>query len=267
VPDRTQPGVEVDAELWAKFREDVDRRRGGVRGHLRNELENALRAYIHGGDATPADIDERLQRIEAAVGAAGADGGAPTLSEQSAPHTHTGDGKVTLASDGEKPHDKAPKAKKIAYLAACVRDREDWLDAAASELPDVDPEQLPAAAFDNKIARARFVDDETDLTDDRSVPESYLRLVGEDERNRLQRYVNDEELPGPMPINAIDKATLRDVIKAEYGFRRDTAKEYVEGLRDHFGLVEHPDDPELFVSTSMREEIIEENASDRLEEL
>lgn len=267
MPDRTQPGVEIDAELWAQFRDEVERRRGGVRGHLRNELENALRGYIHGGDATPADIDERLQRIEAAVGAAGADGGAPTRSEESTPHTHTGDGKVTLASGGQKPHDKAPKAKKIAYLAACVRDREDWLEAAADELPDADPDQLPAAVLDNKIARARFVDDETDLTDDRSVPESYLRLVGDDERDRLRRYVTDEELPGPMPINAIDEATLRAVIKTEYGFRRDTAQEYVKGLREHFGLVEHPEDGELFVTEAMRETIIEQNASDRLNDL
>lgn len=113
--DGVQPGTKVDAELWDRFREEVRRRRGGVRGHLRTELENALNAYIQGGEPTPAEIDARLQRIEAAVGAASSDGGTDTFNPDS--HTH-----APPATVDEKPPANAATEKKVAYLGACIED-------------------------------------------------------------------------------------------------------------------------------------------------
>jgi len=188
VSDGVQPGTEVDEDIWKAFREEVKRRRGGVRGHIRTELENALRDYIHGGDTTPADIDQRLQRIEAAVGAAGTDGGTDTFEQQE--HTH--------APPETKPSANAPSEKKLRYLAECVRDN------YGSGSGDV------------------------------------------------------EEIP---------KASLREVVKDEYGFRSDTAKRYVQQLIDHFGLVDHPTADPLVCTPQRREKIIEEQAEQDLSEL
>jgi hypothetical protein len=60
--DLTQPGTQVDEQLWQQFRQDVAERRGGVRGHLRHELENALREYLEASKG--GDINDRLRRIE-----------------------------------------------------------------------------------------------------------------------------------------------------------------------------------------------------------
>lgn len=112
--ETVQPGAEIDAALWKRFRQDVQARKGAVRGHLRTELENAIRQYLDGGEPQSfGTVDERLSRIEAAVGATSADGGTDTLTP--AGHTHAPD---------TKPPANAPTEKKLAYLAKCVLDRE-----------------------------------------------------------------------------------------------------------------------------------------------
>ena len=58
----TQIGVEVKTALLEEFRQDVERRYGSTYGHMRTELQRAMRAYLegsHGGDTV-----DRLRRIE-----------------------------------------------------------------------------------------------------------------------------------------------------------------------------------------------------------
>lgn len=57
-----QPGVRIDKSLWEQFRNDVESRKGSVRGHLKVEVENALREYIHASEG--GDTHDRLRRIE-----------------------------------------------------------------------------------------------------------------------------------------------------------------------------------------------------------
>jgi len=64
--DLTQPGTRIDDALWREFRNDVEDRFGTVRGHLRHELENALREYLRGTEG--GDTHDRLRRLENAVG-------------------------------------------------------------------------------------------------------------------------------------------------------------------------------------------------------
>ena len=112
MPETKQPGTEIDAALWERFREDVERRHGSVRNHLRDDLETAIREYLRAPDeATPSQLDERLQRIEAAVGAAPTDGGTPEPAE----HTHT---------PQSKPGDKSSRSKKVEYLINQKYDRD-----------------------------------------------------------------------------------------------------------------------------------------------
>lgn len=58
----TQPGVRVNQHLWEQFRQDVRERKGTVRGHLKSELETALREYLDASDG--GDTNDRLRRIE-----------------------------------------------------------------------------------------------------------------------------------------------------------------------------------------------------------
>lgn len=182
--DEVQPGVKINRETWERFRQDVKRRKGGVRGHLKNEVENALNAYCSTGDATPVDIDERLQRIEAAVGAAPTDGGTDAVDP--AEHTHTPN-QITASTD-EKPAPNAATDKKIAYLA---------------------------------------------------------------------ERVIEEEVPKSRELHTVPKSHLQKTVKDEYGFRRDTAKRYVDRLIDHFGIEPHPEADGILVSPTRLAEIEE----------
>lgn len=60
--ETTQIGVRFDEELWQQFREDVRARKGAVNGHLRSELEAALREYINASEG--GDTHDRLRNIE-----------------------------------------------------------------------------------------------------------------------------------------------------------------------------------------------------------
>ena len=193
--DDRQPGVRIDGELWDEFREEVRHRRGSVRGHLKHELEAALREYIEGGQPTGEQINARLQRIEDAVGAAPTDGGADLRSDPGETHTDSGE----RESPGEKPARKAGRSEKLCYLTDRIRE-------------DV------AGGTDHEIA----------------------------------------EIP---------EAKIAAVVDEEYGFADDTAAEYVADLRERLGLVEHPVADPLLCTPERREELVNENASDRLEEL
>ena len=58
----TQIGVRFSESLWEQFRDDVRERKGSVNGHLRSELEAALREYLDASGG--GDTFDRLQRIE-----------------------------------------------------------------------------------------------------------------------------------------------------------------------------------------------------------
>jgi len=61
----TQIGVRFDEQLWKEFRSDVKARKGGVDGHLRTELEAALRQYLDGSDG--GDLHDKVDRLDEKV--------------------------------------------------------------------------------------------------------------------------------------------------------------------------------------------------------
>jgi hypothetical protein len=127
MPENVQPGVKIDPSVWEAFREKVKERKGGIRGHLRNEVETALRLYIADDTEVSAiQVNQRLSRIESEMGIAESDGGIDTL--EAVEHTHA-------PSVDEKPSANAPTDKKVAYLTACVEDE-------ATEDPDELPKKL-----------------------------------------------------------------------------------------------------------------------------
>jgi hypothetical protein len=112
VSDTVQPGAEVDAALWRRFRQAVEQQTGGLRGHLRAELETALRLYIADeSELSAVKVNRRLARIESELGIAEADGGADTFEADR--HAHA----PTWTAGDPKPSANAPTDKKVAYLA------------------------------------------------------------------------------------------------------------------------------------------------------
>ena len=176
VSDTVQPGTTVDEALWNQFREEVKRRRGGTRGHMRTELENAIRGYIHGGDTTPADVDERLQRIEAAIGVAPTDGGTHTFPERE--HTHT-----RTPTPTEKPPSNTATEKKVAWLAKCVRDEhgEDFLEMPRANLVHIVKDEYGFRSDTAKRYVKQLIDD-FELVEH---PQNDKILVTEDRRAEL----------------------------------------------------------------------------------
>lgn len=71
-----QPGVRIHESLWKEFRQDIQERRGGIRGHLRTELENAIRSYLQASKG--GDINDRLRRIESKLDSIEEQGGTPS---------------------------------------------------------------------------------------------------------------------------------------------------------------------------------------------
>jgi hypothetical protein len=68
----TQPGVRLNESVWQQFRDDVRERKGVVQGHLKHELEQALKEYInasHGGDTHDrlTEIEAQLQELTDAI--------------------------------------------------------------------------------------------------------------------------------------------------------------------------------------------------------
>jgi hypothetical protein len=193
--DRTQIGPDVDADLWDRFREDVEERYGKIRGVLGKELDTALRQHL-GEDTRPAErrIEQRLIRIEDALETSKPDGGA-TVSEDIDTHTHRADaGRIE-----SKPDPKAPREDKTRYLAQCVVDH---------------------------------------LSDD------------------------FEQCP---------RCVLVNLVRDEYGFRRDTAEGYVSELIDWFDLVDHPQQDnfpnDMLVTRERFEELLAQEADEELAEL
>jgi hypothetical protein len=55
----------IDESLRDEFKQDVEDRFGGVKGHYRHEVENALREYLKGSKG--GDTHDRLRRLENTV--------------------------------------------------------------------------------------------------------------------------------------------------------------------------------------------------------
>lgn len=55
----------IDESLRDEFKQDVEDRFGGIKGHYRHEVEKALREYLHGSKG--GDTHDRLRRLENAV--------------------------------------------------------------------------------------------------------------------------------------------------------------------------------------------------------
>lgn len=182
MPDRVQVGPKVDANLWQRLRNDVEERKGSVRGNLGDELDNAIREYLR-DEERPVDqrIEKRIARIEEAVGAAPTDGGTDTLERPEHTHART---ETTTTTPTERPAANTSTDKKIAWLAKCLRDRhgEDFEEIARGDLADVVKDEY---GFRSDTAK-RYVENLIDHFDLMTHPATDKVLVTEDRHEQIE---------------------------------------------------------------------------------
>jgi hypothetical protein len=116
--EKVQVGLRVDRDVYEEFKQNVEERKGRWQGVGGEELENAMRHYIKFGSEKPlpdmlAEFNDRLQRVEGAVGAAESDGGVDTYPADE--HTR---------APAEKPPANAATEKKVRWLAEELLDAE-----------------------------------------------------------------------------------------------------------------------------------------------
>lgn len=183
--ERKKVGVRVDADLWKRFKQNVKERKGQTRGVLGDELENAIRHYIR-DDTNPTmrQMNERLARIEMAIGTSPADGGTDTFDGE--PHTHA-PSRVEAAAD-EKPAANAATEKKIRYLAEQVAGGGEVQQLTRSDLRDVVKDEY---GFRADTAR-RYVDELIDYFDLREHPKNDAVLCSPAAYDRIMSDLRDD---------------------------------------------------------------------------
>jgi len=68
------------------------------------------------------------------------------------------------------------------------------------------------------------------------------------------------------PPDQIPKAKIREFVKDAYGFRKDTAKRYVNAVIDRHGYVDHPEWDGVLVLPAVREEYLAEQREQAADE-
>ena len=159
--EKVQVGLRVDADLYERWKQAVTERCGRWKGAGGQELERMMRediAAVSGehDEIGPAALDDRLARIEAAVGVEATDGGTDPSQPREDTHTPSGGTDDVPAT---KPDPKGPSEAKVAWLADRYRqeygtddgDIYKILDGLLRELIDEE------YAFNDDVA-ARYVD-------------------------------------------------------------------------------------------------------------
>ena len=189
--DEVQPGTKIDADVWEQFREEVRDRHGVVRGHLKTELERALRAYSEDNGAAETNVEQRLARIEAAVGVQATDGGASPADP--AEDTHT-------PSDlpEEKPHPNTSAKKKVEWIAAEYRRTYGHDNLTLRKvLPGLVEELIDEEySFADDSRTQEYIDDVIDYLGMVQHPERENRYIPEERREEIleeQRQQRREE--------------------------------------------------------------------------
>jgi len=125
--DTTQP-TRISKEEYTRFKQFVQDTHGTTRGHLKTEIENALREYRKPDNSRDAlaRIEDDVATIKATLATAEADGGSVVDTSREEIHTH---------APSDKPPANAATDKKVAYLVDRVREETDISADTASALP------------------------------------------------------------------------------------------------------------------------------------
>lgn len=194
-----QPGVRINESLWNEFRDDIQQRRGGVRGHLRTELENAIRSYLEASKG--GDINDRLRRIENRM-------------------EEMGEGVDTLVDDSQR------KKNKDSGVSSTVKNRlekiESQIDREAADSPYVHESAINAAIEDHAGSSRPTLDRYKEMLQDRHIAHKWPK---EDSR----RWFVDVEQWAQMVDNTFGYDVVEEI---EHEFGRDWFDAQVETEED-----------------------------------
>jgi hypothetical protein len=135
------------------------------------------------------------------------------------------------------------------YLSDSPRPTERRIDARLTRIEDA----LGVAEFDGGVDTSEPVEHTHAPT------EKPAANAATDKKTRwLARRLTAEVRGGPdkEPPIEVSRDTIREVVKDEYGFRRDTAKRYVVELIDHLGYVSDPRADTLVCTPDRRDELL-----------
>lgn len=124
----TKQPTRIDAREYELFKQYVKSVHGGIQGHLREELENALREYrTSEQDGQLTRVENDVATIKAMLADGQSDGGTTPHPSDGATHARTRNTHADAAPDGDadpstqsnppsKPPANAPRSRKEAYL-------------------------------------------------------------------------------------------------------------------------------------------------------
>jgi len=122
--DTVQP-TRISKEEYVRFKQFVEDVHGTTRGHLKTEIENALREYRKPDNSRDAlsRIEDDVATIKATLATAEADGGTVVDTPFADEHTHARPD-TTPTVPSEKPAPNAPSEKKVRWLASELLEKE-----------------------------------------------------------------------------------------------------------------------------------------------
>lgn len=228
--DRKQP-TPIDEDVYGSFVDFVEDVHGSTRGHLRTEIENALREYqrsFYDGDDRLARIENDVATIKAMMAEADGDGGEtipdPAASDGSDTRARSDRGLrgpgVEAADDipESKPAPNQPRAKKAAWIERKVHETRDDTQAfsvpATKNLVDREygfDQDAKMALVDRVIERLEAVIDPTDGTGQRFVWGQEERALEDDADGADGGAETAADAPDPStPTEASDAADDSD---------------------------------------------------------
>jgi len=82
----------------------------------------------------------------------------------------------------------------------------------------------------------------------------------------LAEELLNREVPNSRELTSVPKKDIRELVKEEYGFRKDTAKRYVEAVAEHLSLRNHPTADGILVDDDRHAELISEQRDQHRQE-
>lgn len=130
---KTQPGCEIDAELYDEFKSWVRDHCGGINGHLASEMEKAIQRHMRQSNPDPImRIEDDIATIKAALAVDDHDGGRGVRPDTSGDEDHAPAPK--RADPGEPPATHAPRGQKLDWFVDWVRHNYGMSQAQKSDL-------------------------------------------------------------------------------------------------------------------------------------
>lgn len=173
----------IEKDEYLRFKQWVQDVHGTTRGHLKTEIENALREYRQPDNTSEPihRIEQDIATIKAQLADAESDGGVAPTHPNEDTHTHTPN------TGGSKPNPNAPRQKKVEWVIDQNYDRDGGTLTADVVIDDVKSE----FSFEDRTAK-KYVQDVIDELGAKEHPNNSTVLVWGDVIGEVRENVDDK---------------------------------------------------------------------------